>query len=234
MDSFTALLRYYHTVYIRSFRYIAPALLYFGGIAWLYAIVPNPVMPSYGLTAVLLYVISVWLAYGYMDAEPDAQQILTALHARGFLRSVAAKLTYLTLFIVPFAVFAVVYPPLAGAFDRTATMPELGLALAGHLLLAWLGIGSGIFFSERLFPKSSYKLPALLLVIAVIVGAEGIRAALPSYAAPIFWLLPPVRLVMNALIGEGESNPGTAMAAAGAYAVLLFALFAAAVRRKGL
>jgi hypothetical protein len=234
MASFLALLHYCHTGYMRSFRCIAPTLLYFGSLAWLYMVAPNPVMSSYGFTSVLLYVVAAWLAYGYIDAEPDAQQIVTALHAQSFLKFAAAKLAYLVLFTSPFAFIAVFCPPLAGVFERAATAEELGLALAGHLLLSWLGIGTGIFFSERLFPVNSYRLLVLLMVIASSVGAEGIRNALPAFAAPALWLLPPVRLVMRVFIGEEGADPAAAMSAAAGYAALQFVLFLMFLKRKGL
>jgi hypothetical protein len=194
----------------------------------------NPVMSSYGFTSALLYVVSAWLAFGYIDAEPEAQRILTALHAQSFLKFAAEKLAYLVLFAAPFAFIAVFCPPLAGVFERAATAEELGLALAGHLLLSWLGIGTGVFFSERLFPGKSYKLLVLLLVIAASVGAEGIRNALPAFAAPVVWLLPPVRLVMRVFIGEDGTGPAAAMSAAAGYAALQFVLFVMFLKRKGL
>ena len=234
MASFLALLHYCHTGYMRSFRYIAPMLLYFGSFASLYMVAPNPVMSSYGFTAVLLYAVSAWIAFGYIDAEPEAQQIVTALHAQSFLKFATAKLAYLALLTAPFAFVAVFGPPLAGVFERAATAEELALALAGHLLLSWLGIGTGVLFGKRLFPGKSYKLLVLLLVIASSVGAEGIRNALPAFAAPVVWLLPPVRLVMRVFIGEDGTGPAAAMTAAAGYAALQFVLFVLILKRKGL
>ena len=98
MASFLALLHYFHTGYMGSFRYIAPMLLYFGTIAWLYMVGPNPVMSSYGFTSALLYVVSAWMAFGYIDADPETRQIVTALHAQSLPKFAAAKLVYLALF----------------------------------------------------------------------------------------------------------------------------------------
>ncbi|MCI3927674.1 hypothetical protein MO973_46665 [Paenibacillus sp. TRM 82003] len=236
MIRFHALLLYYHTSYLRSLRYAAPTLLYVGAVVWSYLISPNPVLSSYGFTSALLYAIGVWLACGYIDAEPGTQRALTALHAGGLARSVAAKLAYLMLFAAPIAIFAVAWPLLVGAFGRAATAEELGFALAGHLLLAWLGIGTGVFCGERLFPNRSYKLPALLLLVAVVLGAEGIRDALPGFAAPMLWLLPPARLVLGVFLGgeEGEfAGAATALSAALGYVVLQCASFVFLMKRRG-
>ncbi|MBB3114368.1 hypothetical protein FHS18_006489 [Paenibacillus phyllosphaerae] len=227
-----SLLHYNHTLYLRSFRYFPPVLLYLVILVWVYTVVPNPVMESYAFSATLLFAITAWLGYGFIDAEHPTQLTVTMLHARSLVRTVIAKLLYLWLFTMPLALFAVLYPALFHKFDRTPAAHELLLATASHLALSLLGIAVSVFFTSRFVPKLSTAVTGLLTVVAVSVAGEGIRHALPEGARFLGWLLPPVHAVYGAL----NDNSGIALSClwCGAYSLLLLAVFIRCFRRQGL
>jgi len=232
------LLRYHHTIWIRSYRFLPPVLVYASAILWVYTTVPNPVMESYAFTSALLFAVSAWLAFGFIDAEPAVQQAVTALHARSLLRAGAAKLLYLFLFNVPLACFAVAYPVVFDKLTRSPSAAEALYALAAHLSLALLGLSAAALFSSRFVPRLSTSFPGLLAVIALSLATEGLRGALPEGIGFAVWLLPPAGLVIRSINGYAQTGSGAALAAAlvwaSLYGTLLALLYLLLSRRKGL
>lgn len=232
-----ALILYVHAVYARSYRYVPPVLLYTVIVVWMYSLVPNPVMGSYAFTSGLLFAVSAWLAFGFIDAEHETQSAVSALHAGSLSRLTAAKLLYAWLFMTPVAVMVVLYPALLHKFDRAPSISELMAALAGHLSLSLLGIACGVFFTARFVPRLTTSAPGLLAVVALTLAGGGIRQMLPDSLAPLVWALPPVNLVMNALNGypqAGELPLWAACSFSVAYGLAALAVFVLLLRRKGL
>ncbi|MCC3376657.1 hypothetical protein [Cohnella sp. REN36] len=229
------LIRYLLVSYGRSYRYLAPLLVFVGAIGFVYSIVPNPVMESYAFTSTLLFVVSAWLAFGFVDAEPIVQQRVTVLHARGTRVYYAAKLVTIGGIGWLLGLLATLYPALLHKFDRTPTFPELGTAFLAHAALAALGIGCAVFFTEKSVPSRPYALAGLAIVLTVSIAGQGLAQALPDAVRPAVWLVPPAFRVMDVLV-RYEALPGWRIALtllfAAVYAAALVALFVALMNRK--
>ncbi|CAI6085270.1 hypothetical protein [Cohnella sp. JJ-181] len=156
------LIGYHLAYYTRSYRYVAPVIAYVGFLLFIYTLTPNPVMESYAFSAVWLFVVSAWIAFGFADLEPGAQQPVTALHAGSANNYHLSKLLLMTFVGLLLALFAVLYPALAGKFERAPAAGEWIAALFAHAGLFVLGMGISLWFTERGFGKSQASLPALM------------------------------------------------------------------------
>ncbi|MBB6675043.1 hypothetical protein [Cohnella nanjingensis] len=229
------LIRYMLVSYSRSYRYLPPLLAFVVAIGFVYSNVPNPIMESYAFSSTLLFIVSAWLTFGFMDAEPIAQQRVTVLHARSLTAYYVAKLLLLSGFGSALGLFATLYPALLRKFDRSPSLLELGAALLAHGVLVLLGIGCAAFFTEKSVPGRPFALAGLAIVVILSVAGKGLANALPDAVAPAAWLLPPAFRVMDALIRSetvGGWGIALSLAVAALYAILLMALFVRLMSRK--
>jgi hypothetical protein len=184
--------------YVRSYRYIGPMLVFGLALFFIYNVVPNPVMPSYSLTAALLFLIASWLGFGYVDAQDETQHMIGMLHAGGRTRYDIGRTAVMVVWTAVMSVITVVYPILLGKFDRDPSIGEALSSLLGHAGMGMLGIAVSCLFTYRLISKLSYAIIGLMLVSALSLAAGGIAEALPGSLAWLSWLLPPVFPLIDA------------------------------------
>ncbi|RUS44258.1 hypothetical protein [Cohnella sp. AR92] len=201
-----ALIRYFSAYYLRSYRHLLPVCAYVGIIVWVYSVVPNPVMDSYAFTSLLLFFVSAWIGYGFVDLEHEAQRLVTYSRAGSMARYCGAQYLFMMMIAAAFSLLATVYPILFDKFDRTPTLEEALVAAGAHLVLASLGIACAMWFSEKMVASRMTAILGLLLTLAISAGAMGIAEQLPSGAKGILWLLPPVSRVTDVFINYEDSS----------------------------
>lgn len=218
------LIFYHISYYTKSYRYLAPLIAYVGFLLFIYTLSPNPVMESYAFSSVWLFAVSAWIAYGFADLEPGNQQPVTVSHAGSALAYHLSKLLALLLIGALFSSFAVLYPVLAGKFDRSPSVEEGIAALSAHIGTYLIGIGCALWFSERGFGKTQASLPAMIGVLVLSLGSGTALERLPDAFHFVRWLLPPAGIVSEVLTRQdryaGWGTAGALMYALG-YGVLL-------------
>jgi hypothetical protein len=231
----TAVMAFALTYYYRSYRYIAPLLVYAISIIFIYNIVPNPVMPSYSLTSTLLFMISIWLGYGYIDVEDEVQQLITALHVRDVSKYYAAKVLVMILIVCALSLLTVLYPAMFGKLIRFPTLSEAVVALLSHFALCFLGIAIAFLFTSKVVKKKSSAIVGLFLFTAISLAGAGIISALPTSLEFIGWLLPPVFRLMKVLNDYESATKMEVIISLTApliYGLLLLAIFLKWMKRK--
>lgn len=230
----TALARYLFVCYTRSYRYLPPMLAFLGAIMFIYSIVPNPVMDSYALTSMWLFIVSAWLANGFINLEHESQRFVTVLYTRSITFYYAIKLLLLEFICILLALFATVYPILFDKFDRTPTIAEALFAWLCHAVIAAVGIASALFFSDKRLSRKTMSLLGLLTVLAISLAGQGLMNQLPRSLDWIVWIVPPAYRVADALIRYQELTAATVagiLLYSVTYAVLLTAVFIRVSRR---
>lgn len=204
-----ALARYLFVYYMRSYRYLAPMLAFFCAILFIYSEVPNPVMDSYGFTSMWLFVVSAWLANGFINLEHESQRYVTVLFARSVATYYAVKLLLLELICVFLALFATVYPILFDKFDRTPSFAEALFAWLCHTIVAALGIACALFFSDKRLSHKTMSLFGLLALLAISMAGQGLANRLPEQISWIVWIMPPAYRIAEIFIRYQELSAGT-------------------------
>ncbi len=224
--------------YWRTHRWAAPVIVYVGSILFIYSVVPNPVMESYAATSALLFALSVWTGFSYIDAEHPTHQALAALHGGGIRRYYIGRLlTGLSIVSILPSLFAVLYPLAGGKFERAATGLEILAALLWHAALAALGLAVAVWFTNRLIAKHSHALLGLFLALSASLASQSIAQELPRGAAALIWLLPPVRQTMQFLTERdtGQGAPAEwlfGIAWSAVYAALMLTAYVLVLERK--
>lgn len=201
-----AAVRYFGKDYLLSYRYFAPLLVYGLTLYLAYGVVPNPVMPSYSFTATMQFIISAWLAFGYIDLEHETQQMITSLHMRNLSTYYLCKTIPIGVFTGFLSIVATLYPILFNKFDRFPTKEEIMISFLCHLVLSLLGISAGFLFTKKFFPKWYTALGGLLGFIIISIGSQGIIKSLAPAFRFVEWLLPPLYRTMVMLNNYEDST----------------------------
>lgn len=186
--------------YIRSHKYFPPMSTFFVLILVFYTYKPNPIIDSYAVTALFLFVISAWLCLSVLSLDSPVQRQLMILHLGSSYRYYLAKLLSIGLIAVLLTVFAFLYPIIFNMFSDSVS-PAVGfVSFVNHLLLAALGICTAGFFSKVMMENAINAYGGLTLTIILSIAALGIKNALPASFKYIIWLLPPAAITQQPLI----------------------------------
>ncbi|WP_239619168.1 hypothetical protein [Cohnella mopanensis] len=231
----TATMAYSLQYYLRSYRYVAPLLIFSLTLFFIYSIVPNPVMPSYSLTSTFLFVVSAWLAFGYIDVEDGTQQQITVMHTGSLSKYYYGKLLVIVIIVNILSIICVLYPILFNKFDRQPSLSEWVIALLSHSILSILGIALSILFTNKWVQKLSYAILGIFLAIALSLAGAGIENSSPHSIKALSWLIPPVFRTMDMLNNYEEtaySGVVVSLISPLVYSGLLFWLFLIKMKRK--
>jgi hypothetical protein len=215
----TGLLRYTVADFVRSARFLWPALAYLGLLPVIYATAGGPPLGGYGLTAVLLYPAAAWTGLLAAGSEGDVQRQLTATAAGGTARVLLAKAACGLLAVLALTAGAVAYPAALGLFAPPATATDLAVAAAAHLLCGAPGLALGLLFGRPCAPRQAHAWLWLLLCLVVTIPVDGLVSSTP---APPRWLAaaaPPVLAVGRALFRATAGPVAPALVAPAATAL---------------
>lgn len=231
------MIRYMLQDYIRTYSFVPPVLLFIIWTIVSYTYVPNPVFDSFAIACAALYLIVAWLAITLMDTEELVQQQITMLHANSYVKVFSAKILSILFLAALLSLFAVIYPLIIGAFNRSVTVLDCFIAFMSLILISLLSISIAVFFSRAFHSRtlSSWLLLALILVVSLV--RSGIENVLPDSFALVTWVLPPSFMILD-ILGEETIKLGPITLLKWlyviAYSVLLFYIFLKVKVRKGL
>jgi len=203
------LIKYSLQDYIRSHKYFPPISTFFILIFVYYTYTPNPIIDSYAVTALILYVVSAWLCISVLALDPPVQRQMMILHLGSLNRYYLSKLISVFLISIILAVYAFVYPIVFNMFNETVTLTISLVSLLNHILLGILGICVASLFSKVITESVVNSFGGLSLIIVISLAALGIYDTLPSFLKSIVWIIPPVASTHPVLINwNGESILG--------------------------
>lgn len=237
MNTFKYLMLYFFQDYKRSYKYIAPLLVYIVLISAMYSNKPAYVMSSYAVTCIFIYAISAWLSFGFIDNEYVVQQQLTILHIKNENIYYLCKILFMWIFILILDIFAVYYPILNGAFIRKVVVSDIIIALISHAVVGLLGITVGSLFSYRLVKDRKMAILFLNLLIIVSTMEKPIVQSFPFFKW-IGAILPPAYLMIDKVGSIDYINIGNifniifAFAIGLAYSMILIILFIKCMKKK--
>lgn len=237
MNTFKYLMLYFFQDYKRSYKYIAPLLVYIVVIAAMYSNKPAYVMSSYAVTCIFIYAISAWLSFGFIDNEYVVQQQLIILHIKNENIYYLCKVLFMWIFILILDIFAVYYPILNGAFIRKVVISDIIIALISHAIVGFLGVTVGSLFNSRLLKDRKMAILFLNLLIIVSTMEKPIVQSFP-FLKWIGMILPPAYLMADKVGSIDYVNIGNifniifAFAIVLIYAMILIILFIKCMKKK--
>lgn len=187
-----SLMAYHLISYIKSYNYVAPMSFFIIILVVNYSIYPNPVLASYGVTSIYLYIIAAWITVRFFHTEDLVQQQITMLHAKNEMRYFCSKYVTASSFVVLLALISTSYPIVCGMFSKNPTVLEITVGFFTHFLLGLVAVTISVLFSRILLNKKINSWLGLSLVLVISIVSLGVETLLPGYWKYILLVLPPV------------------------------------------
>ncbi|RLL48261.1 hypothetical protein D8M04_03020 [Oceanobacillus piezotolerans] len=192
--------------YIRSHKYFLPIAMYIILIVLFYTYTPNPIIDSYAVTALFLYIISSWLAISVLALDDPVQTQIIILHMQSRTRYYLSKLLTTFMIGLGLSLFAFVYPIVFQMFSESVSIQIGFISFINHLLLSLLGLSVGSLFSRNLMSSPINSYGGLALTLTISISAIGIYSILPHTIRNIVWIIPPSVITQLPLMNwSGES-----------------------------
>lgn len=214
-----AVARYALVDHSRNLAALPPVVVFCGLLLLFYASDPGPILAAYGMTSVLLMLVTVWLTTGVFAGEDPVQADIVAAASGGRWRSAAGRTCAASLIGLALAVFGTLVPiPTQG---RTYAASLLIAGALAHCSAMLVGVAIGLCCRREVVPRIGYSWS-----VAAILGICAF--ALP--VSPVNWAF--------AWMGTNHRHAHlpqlAAMAAiSAAYLVVCFVGTQSYVRRRG-
>ncbi|MDW0116812.1 hypothetical protein QTL97_07700 [Sporosarcina thermotolerans] len=167
-------IRYQFGSYLRSLTFIPPLTLFIGWIIVFYTYSGVPIMSSYAVTCISLYLVMTWVAMNVFALEGESEKNLLFVQLPNKRDYLWGKWVVCFLVASILGLIAIAYPMLISSFKGTVRLVHIGAAIYGHLFFAVFGIIVGSFFSNIKMESKKFAWLSAMLVIAVSIAYEGI------------------------------------------------------------
>ena len=165
----------------------------------MYSYKPNPIMETYALSAVFLYLISAWLCYSFINSTNPIQGQIISLHAGSVRAYLIGKIVMVSVLCCVLCLVAVIYPLATNMFNEPVTLKIGVLALAVHLESSLLGIAIPLFFNRTFIRSGSFAVSCILMILVITLAKGGIVEAFGLWLEYLLWILPPTFQLIDML-----------------------------------
>ncbi|MEJ8764865.1 MULTISPECIES: hypothetical protein [unclassified Oceanobacillus] len=194
------LIKYTLHDYIRSHKYFPPISTFMILIFVFYTYTPNPIIDSYAVTAVILYIISAWVCLSILQLDPPVQRQLMAIQVRSWNRYYVSKLISAVIISSILSVYALLYPIVFNMFSEPVTLTIGLVSFANYLILGILGVSLASLFSKVIMKSAINSFGGLTLTIVLSLAAIGVERVLPSFLKNVLWVMPPATITQTPLL----------------------------------
>ncbi|MFB6465392.1 hypothetical protein ACE38V_01095 [Cytobacillus sp. Hz8] len=200
-------IRYQLKSYIRSLKFIPPVTVFLGWVFILYAYKNVPILSSYAVSSIALYLTMAWIAMTIFTLEEESEKHILFLQLGSKRLFFVGK--WLACFIVafPLFLFAEFYSIVMRNFHGSLSGIHYGLSIYSHWMLAIFGIMVGTLFSATRFALKKYAWLGAVLVLVISLAYESL-AEFGVWAKVVLWVFPPVLFVISYLSGGDTVSLG--------------------------
>lgn len=194
------LIKYTLHDYIRSHKYFPPISTFMILIFVFYTYTPNPIIDSYAVTAVILYIISAWVCLSILQLDPPVQRQLMAIQVRSWNRYYVSVLISAVIISSILSAYALLYPIVFNMFSEPVTLTIGLVSFANYLILGILGVSLASLFSKVIMKSAINSFGGLTLTIVLSLAAIGVERVLPSFLKNVLWVMPPATITQTPLL----------------------------------
>lgn len=167
-------IRYQLSSYVRSLTFIPPLTLFIGWFILFYTYSGVPIMSSYAVTCISIYLVMTWVAMNVFALEGESEKNLLFVQLPSKRDYLWGKWVVCFLIASILGFIAITYPLLINSFKESPQLVHISLAIYGHLFFAVFGIIVGSFFSNIKVESKRFAWLSVMLVIAISIAQEGI------------------------------------------------------------
>lgn len=204
-----AFIRYQIISFIRSMTFIPPAVIFFAWIFILYAYKNAPILSSYGVSSIALYLCMTWITMAIFRLEEESEKHILFTHLCGKMKFFIGKWLTALISMLPLALFSILYPLVTSSFHGEMTISLFTMTVYSHMIFAIFGVIVGTFFSATVLAMKKYAWLSAVFALVVSLAAKSLLETFEPLKW-ILWIFPPIFSVIEhmgdvdlIIIGQG-------------------------------
>lgn len=199
----SAFVQYQLISFIRSLKFIPPVVFYFAWIFILYAYKNVPILSSYAVSSIAIYLIMTWITMSIFTLDEDSEKHILISHLRSKLSYLYGKWLTLLVIMIPLLLFAVFFPIITESFRGNMSLKLYIFTFYSHLVFVIFGMLVGTLFSATKLATKKYAWLSSVFIIVVSLASKSIIEIM-AFAKWILWIFPPVFKVVGYTEGEDQ------------------------------
>lgn len=197
MKIFKNLISYHNRLYLKTNKYIMPAL------AWIIFLIINysqkwdNIVSSTLVSITFIFFVMLWISMTYMESvDPVAEQIML-LKVKNCNTYYHSKNIFVFLLGAELSIVGVAYPVMKNVlsgftfFTRQVTLWDIICTFILHILVAILGGTIGILFQPRCIKNRKEAVLGISAVAIISIAKTGINGRF-IFAKYVTWIFPPL------------------------------------------
>jgi len=198
MKIFSSLIRYHYSLYVKTNKFIMPALLWVIFLNFSYSQQNRLEFVSSTLLSIsFLFFIILWVAISYMESVDSVSEQILLLKIEKRNTYYLSKNVFVFFLGAALSLIGVLFPILLNAlsgftlFARPLTLWDVLCTFILHIIIAILGASLGIVFQPRCMKNRKEALMFVTLIAIISMTKAGIIDTF-SHAKYITWVFPPL------------------------------------------
>lgn len=192
--------RYQLINFIQSLKVIPPTALFFVWIFLLYAYKNVPILSSYGVSAIVMYVTITWVTMSIFTLEEESEKHILFFQVGGKIKYLIGKWFTIIIVLSFYLAIAILFPVITDSFKGNMSIGLYIVAIYSHFIFSLFGILVGTLFSATKLASKKYSWLLAVFVIVISLSAKSI-IEIASFSKWILWFVPPVFQVINHMEG---------------------------------
>lgn len=204
-----AVLKYNLKMYMQSYKYIMPFLVFMIYMGMEYYITPVDIVGSMISSAAFLFALMTWIGFTYCNnAELIAEEVLI-LKLKSHTRYWISKIIFMSVVGLFFSILSIgaplIYNLIYNVFKYPVTFGDIFVSFIIHMSLSIIGALIGMLLQPRMISnRKMAMLCAIFIVLMSIVKGPVINEF--PYAKYIMWFFPPINEISQAYLNFKHFN----------------------------
>lgn len=196
----TAFIRYQTISFIRSLRFIPPAVVFLAWVFIQYAYKNVPILSSYGGSSIALYLVMAWMTMTIFTLQEESEKHILFTHLGSKVRYLLGTWLAVLVMMIPLLMFSIFFPIVTDSFKGKMTLQLYAFSFYSHLVFSGFGIIVGTIFSATKLAVKKYAWLSAVFVMVASLAAKPLIETAPILEA-IVWIFPPVYGVIDHMNG---------------------------------
>ncbi|WP_449623121.1 hypothetical protein [Robertmurraya sp. Marseille-Q9965] len=199
----SAFIRYQILSYVRSLKFIPPVALFFVWVFILYAYKNVPILSSYAISSIAMYLIITWITMSIFTLDEESEKHILISHLRSKVSYLFGKWLTILVFMIPLLLFAVFFPIIIDSFKGTMSLKLYIYTFYSHFVFTVFGVLVGTLFSATKLATKKYAWLSSVFIIVVSLASKSIIEII-TFSKWVLWVFPPVFKVIRSMEGEDQ------------------------------
>lgn len=204
-----SVLKYNLKMYMKSYKYIMPFLVFIIYMGVSYYIIPVSIVGSMISSATVIFALMTWIGFTYCNNVDLIAEEVLILKLKSHTRYWISKIIFMSVIGLFFSVLSIVIPIICNLiykiFKDPVTFSDVFVSFLIHMLLSIIGALIGMLLQPRIISNRKIAMIGAIFIVLMSIVKEPVNNAFP-YAKYIMWFFPPINEISKAYLNLTHFN----------------------------